>query len=195
MSNGLKKLWKDPVVSKIIAEILMYIWINFVFGGVSSICLIITSMIKSQNIFYVFGEKINLIIDYAKGNITIARSTVLLYIIIYFAVRYLLSLRKSSKIKNYKSDVFLNANIKWDWVKESGKLVPDGKNIELICPDCNNNLEYARSDNKYVLSCVNCEFNSDPYLMNPKFGESMNGSFYVALKSHIDSVLRTRKLK
>ncbi|MDT0605377.1 hypothetical protein [Thalassotalea castellviae] len=167
----LKKIWKDPVGSKIIATVLTagFVWL--------------LSKIQLINEFFIF------IINKLTAFITIPIwfFTVLLTVSISFVIKLLMDLRISYGNDKYTSDYI--EGLSWEW-KYSGSKISE---LKPLCPQCKHEiiqrdirqLGYSHQT-KEEFYCEGCNFtlaiNDKPVY-----------EYYSRINRHIERKLRTKE--
>ena len=204
MKEKLKKIWRDSVFSRLIAEALKWLWITWVIP----IFILIWSIFKALISKIDFQSAWNQTVIAAKAiasytinlNILIILTIIVVYFIFTFFVRRFLASRKNSQIKNYNTDRFWNAIIKWKWEKKDGQLRVKYDDFELICPNSRHNLVFDNKAGSYFLKCNQCGFTSGQFHYEPPSNVIImmpmtDYYFYNALTSVIDAELRHKGLK
>lgn len=206
-SSGSKfnSFWKDAVFSKLIAEVIKGLWIVWLLPIALAINASIKSFFAEINFRTAWKETITATIDLVDKTINLNITTVILsimaYILITCLIRKLISSRKSSKIKQYNTDRFWNAIIKWKWENENGELKVKYADYDMICPNSQHNLVHDQDHyGNYFLRCNQCSFTSAPFHTEAPSNViillPMNDHyFHSALTSMIDAELRRMELK
>ena len=204
MKKGLKKIWKDSVFSKLIAEAIKWLWIIWVSPILITIWSFFKALLSKIDLQSAWTQTFIFLKDIANKTINLNLLTLAGFIVAYFIftylIRRLLSSRNSSKIKSYNSDRFWNAIIKWKWEKKDGQLRVVYDDYEKICPNCRHNLETESQSGSYFLECKNCGFRSNQFHYEQPSNVIIlmpmsTFYFHTALTSNIDAELRHKGLK
>lgn len=204
MKEKLKKIWKDSVFSKLIAEVIKWLWIIWVSPILIAIWSFFKALISEIDLQSAWTQTFLFVKSTANKTINFNLLTLIGFVVAYFLVTYLLrrflSSRKSYKIKNYNNDKFWNAIIKWKWEKKDGQLRLVYDDYEKICPNCRHNLETENQAGSYFLECKNCGFKSGQFHYEQPSNVMIlmpMSTFYFhnALTSNVDAELRHKGLK
>jgi hypothetical protein len=205
MIDQLKKIWKDSVFSKVIAEIIKWFWIAWFLPVVTAVFSIVKAFFTQTDFGIIWNESFDFFASLFNQTVNInlltLSSSILGYFLITIGFRYFISNRTVNRIKKYNSDKFWNAIIKWKWRKEKGELKIKYEDYELICPICSHNLLHDQQNGHHFLKCFNCPFRSGIFHYEPPSGVVIIGVsmtdyyFHTALTSKVDAQLRLRGLK
>lgn len=197
-----KKVWTDPLGSKLIAEgikkIVRWAW------GILIIPLyaIISAFISKKTLLESFNQTWMFITDFFFKGFKVNFFTILIVILSYLLLTWLIKRLSDYSITSYKTDNFWGAIIHWKWKKEEGEWRIKRKDYKLICPDCFHNLRPNDINGQHHLSCQNisCNFRSGVYYFEPPSNviiiADMNSYyFHRALSSMVDAELRRKGVK
>lgn len=116
-----KKVWTDPVGSKLIAEgikeIVRWAW------GILIIPLyaIISAFISKKRLLESFNQTWMFITDFFFKGFKVNFFTILIVILSYLLLTWLIKRLSDYSITSYKTDNFWGAIIHWKWKKEEGE--------------------------------------------------------------------------
>lgn len=197
-----KKVWTDPVGSKLIAEGIKE-FIRWSWGAILlPLYVILSALISKKSLLDSFNQTWTSINDFFFKGFQINLLMILTIIICYLLLTWLIRRLSDYSITSYKTDNFWGATIHWKWVKDKGEWKIKQKEYKLICPNCFHNLRTDNLNGQHHLSChnISCNFRSGVYYLEPPSNviiiADMNSYyFHRALSSMVDAELRRKGVK
>jgi hypothetical protein len=197
----MKKIWNDPVWSKVIANGLTALIAYLFFKLTNPNVAIPSNNLSShdgmdmimKSIFTFFESGFGLGLKYAIW-------VLLALIFIRNLIKIIRGIIVKRKFNQYRTQIMWGANFKWKWTKYSDDFEIQYDDIQKICPTCGHDLSFRKTDYYMTLICNSCHFESAPFYMSRSVEDyslfilpgGQRTVFYREFNSNINAGLRQR---
>jgi hypothetical protein len=201
-----KKVWTDPVGSKLIAEGFKEL-IKWSWGAlILPLYVLISGMVSKTSFLASVKQTWKSIVKFFIGNFQINFLTILLmlfgYILLTVLAKFIIRRFSEHSITKFTSANIWGADINWKWIKNKGKWKIKYGEYIMSCPTCLHNLKFDVINGQHYLSCRNieCNFRSGVYHFEPPSNvvilvDMDTYYFHNALISTVEAELRKRNSK
>jgi len=202
-----KKVWSDPVGSKLIAEglkeIFKWSWGTLLLPLYAFIKSLFSDTSFSSAWKQTWKSIGNFFISDFQINILTIILIVCTYIVLTLIIKFFTSRSSSHAIKSFNNANIWGADISWKWEKEKdGDWQIKYGEYKMVCPVCFHNLKHDDINGQYHLACRNigCNFRSSVYHYEAPsnvviLADMSIHYFHNALTSTVEAEIRKRKTR